>query len=160
MSYSTMLIPAVEVIITLILAIFIGLIIPGIERKYVQARIQQRIGPPVTSSGLWASIKFLYKENIEPNSPAPGLYKAMPILCFVAVLMVFLCLMPQNYAFLALANLIAIVGFLKVEETAYVLMGSLSKSVMSGGLRFEDHVKGAIRQGLLVSYLEDIDHLE
>jgi NADH:ubiquinone oxidoreductase subunit H len=61
MSYSTMLIPAVEVIITLILAIFIGLIIPGIERRYVQARIQQRIGPPVTSSGLWASVKFLYK---------------------------------------------------------------------------------------------------
>ncbi len=45
-----MLIPAVEVIITLILALFIGLIIPGIERKYVQARIQQRIGPPVTTS--------------------------------------------------------------------------------------------------------------
>ena len=156
MSYSTMLIPAVEVIITLILAIFIGLIIPGIERRYVQARIQQRIGPPVTSSGLWASVKFLYKENIKPNSPAPGLYKAMPILCFIAVLMVFLCLMPQNYAFLALANLIAIVGFLKVEETAYVLMGSLSKSVMSGGLRFDDHIKGAIRQGQLVSYLEDI----
>ena len=49
MSYSTMLIPAVEVIITLILAIFIGLIIPGIERRYIHksldevAEMQQKI---------------------------------------------------------------------------------------------------------------------
>ena len=82
MAYEISLISILEVILTLIIALFIGVLIPGIERKYVQARIQQRIGPPVTSPGLWASIKFLFKENIEPNSPAPGLYKAMPILMF------------------------------------------------------------------------------
>ncbi len=156
MAYEISLISILEVILTLIIALFIGVLIPGIERKYVQARIQQRIGPPVTSPGLWASIKFLFKENIKPNSPAPGLYKAMPILCFIAVLALFLALMPENYQFMAFASLIAIVGFLKVEEIAYVLMGSLSKSVMSINLRFPDHVKGAERQGLLVSSIEDI----
>ena len=156
MAYEISLISILEVILTLIIALFIGVLIPGIERKYVQARIQQRIGPPVTSPGLWASIKFLYKENVSPNSPAPGLYKAMPILCFIVVLAVFLALMPQNYQFMALASLIAIVGFLKVEEIAYVLMGSLSKSVMSINLRFQDHAKGAARTDLLVSSIEDI----
>ena len=156
MAYEISLISILEVILTLIIALFIGVLIPGIERKYVHARIQQRIGPPVTSPGLWASIKFLYKENVSPNSPAPGLYKAMPILCFIVVLAVFLALMPQNYQFMALASLIAIVGFLKVEEIAYVLMGSLSKSVMSINLRFPDHAKGAARTDLLVSSIEDI----
>ena len=47
-------------------------------------------------------------------------------------------------------------GFLKVEEIAYVLMGSLSKSVMSINLRFPDHAKGAKRPDLLVSSIEDI----
>ena len=156
MAYEISLISILEVILTLIIALFIGVLIPGIERKYVQARIQQRIGPPVTSPGLWASIKFLFKENIKPNSPAPGLYKAMPILCFIVVLAVFLALMPQNYQFMAFASLIAIVGFLKVEEIAYVFMGSLSKSVMSINLRFPDHAKGAARPDLLVSSIEDI----
>ena len=156
MAYEISLISILEVILTLIIALFIGVLIPGIERKYVQARIQQRIGPPVTSPGLWAAVKFMFKENIEPNSPAPGLYKAMPLLCFIAVLAVFLALMPQNYQFMAFASLIAIVGFLKVEEIAYVLMGSLSKSVMSINLRFPDHAKGAKRPALLVSSIEDI----
>lgn len=156
MAYEISLISILEVILTLIIALFIGVLIPGIERKYVHARIQQRIGPPVTSSGLWASIKFLYKENIQPNSPAPGLYKAMPILCFIVVLAIFLALMPENYHFIAFTSLIAIVGFLKVEEIAYVIMGSLSKSVMSINLRFPDHAKGAGRTGLLVSSIEDI----
>lgn len=156
MSYLTIIYSILEVIILLLIALFVGVLIPGIERKYVHARIQQRIGPPVTSSGLWASIKFLYKENIKPNSPVPGLYKAMPILCFIVVFLVFLALIPFNYNFVLFSSLIAIVGFLKVEEIAYVLMGSLSKSVMSAGLRFPDHVKGAERLGTLTSYLEDI----
>ena len=156
MSYEISLISILEVVLTLIIALFIGVLIPGIERKYVQARIQQRIGPPVTSPGLWASIKFLYKENIQPNSMAPGLYKAMPVLCFIVVLAIFLVLMPYNYQFMAFSSLIAIVGFLKVEEVAYVLMGSLSESVMSANLRFPDHIKGAARPDSLVSSIEDI----
>ena len=74
------------VIITVVVCFIISTLLPGIERKYVHARIQQRIGPPVTSPGIMAPIKFLFKENIKPSSPVPGLYKALPIICFIVVL--------------------------------------------------------------------------
>ena len=45
-----------------------------IERKYVHARIQQRIGPPVTSPGIMAPIKFAFKKNVDVVSPLPKLY--------------------------------------------------------------------------------------
>jgi energy-converting hydrogenase B subunit O len=64
--------------------------------------------------------------------------------------------MPQTYFFGGLASVIAIVGFLKVEEVAYVLMGSLSKSVMSLGLPFPDIVKGAMHPNAERSYIEDL----
>ena len=144
------------VIGTLALALIIGTFLPGIERKYIQARIQQRIGPPVTSPGIMAPIKFFFKENISPNSPVPGLYKSLPILCFIVAILVLLVLIPQMYFFMSLASVIAIVGFLKVEEVAYVLMGSLSKSVMSLGLSFPDLAKGAAHPNLERSYLEDL----
>ena len=42
------------VIITVVVCFIISTLLPGIERKYVHARIQQRIGPPVTSPGIMA----------------------------------------------------------------------------------------------------------
>lgn len=156
MSYVNISYSILAVIATLILAFLVGIILPGIERKYIHARIQQRIGPPVTSPGIMAPIKFFFKENIDPNSPAPGLYKSLPIVCFIVVFLILLALMPQIYSFSAFASVIAIIGFLKVEEVAYVLMGSLSKSVMSLGLPFPDIVKGAIHPNSERSYIEDI----
>ena len=60
------------------------------------------------------------------------------------------------YSFKAFASVIAIIGFLKVEEVVYILMGSLSKSVMSLGLPFPDLAKGAAHPDSERSYLEDI----
>ena len=156
MSYVTILYPTLTVIATLALAFIIGTFLPGIERKYIQARIQQRIGPPVTSPGIMAPIKFLFKENLDPNSPLPSLYKSLPIICFVVVFLILLSLTPQMYWFTAFTSIIAIIGFLKVEEIAYVLMGSLSKSVMSLGLPFPDLAKGAVHPNSERSYIEDI----
>lgn len=156
MSTITIIYSVLAVIGTLGLAFIISTFLPGIERKYVQARIQQRIGPPVTSPGIMASIKFFFKENISPNSPAPNLYKALTIVCFIVVFLILLALTPQMYFFGELASIIAVVGFLKVEEVAYVLMGSLSKSVMSLGLSFPDVVKGAAHPNINRSYLEDL----
>lgn len=156
MSAITIIYSVLAVIGTLVLAFIISTFLPGIERKYVQARIQQRIGPPVTSSGIMAPIKFFFKENISPNSQVPGLYKILPIVCFIVVFLILLVLIPQMYFFGALASIIAIVGFLKVEEVTYVLMGSLSKSVMSLGLSFPDIVKGAAYPNTNRSYLEDL----
>lgn len=53
------------------------------------------------------------------------------------VLVILMALTPQMYTDSAIASLIAIVGLLKVEEVCYVLMGALSKSVMSLGMPFQ-----------------------
>ncbi|MBZ9571399.1 NADH-quinone oxidoreductase subunit H [Methanobrevibacter sp. TMH8] len=156
MSTITIIYSILAVIGTLVLALIIGSLLPGIERKYIQARIQQRVGPPVTSPGIMAPIKFFFKENISPNSPVPGLYKSLPIVCFIIVILILLALTPQMYFFGALTSIIAIIGFLKVEEVAYVLMGSLSKSIMSLGLPFPDLAKGAAYPNAERSYLEDL----
>lgn len=144
------------VIITILVCFVISTLLPGIERKYIHARIQQRIGPPVTSPGIMAPIKFMFKENVEVSSPVPGLYKALPIICFIVVLCVLIALTPQAYMVPALASLVAIVGFLKVEEICYVLMGALSKSVMSVKMPFPDQIKGAVHQNTTRSFIEDI----
>ena len=49
---------AIAVVGTLIIAFAVSVWLPGIERKFVQARIQQRVGPPVSSPGIMAPIKF------------------------------------------------------------------------------------------------------
>ena len=144
------------VILTVIVCFLISTLLPGIERKYIQARIQQRIGPPVTSPGIMAPIKFLFKENIEPSSPVPSLYKILPIICFIVVLCVLIAITPYAFAIPALSSLVAIVGLLKVEEICYVLMGALSKSVMSVRMPFPDRVKGAAHLNTTRSFIEDI----
>ena len=69
------------VIATVLVCFVISTLLPGIERKYVHARIQQRIGPIVIAPGIMAPIKFMFKENVEISSPVPGLYKSLPIIC-------------------------------------------------------------------------------
>ena len=146
----------IAVIITVLVCFVISTLLPGIERKYIHARIQQRIGPPVTSPGIMAPIKFAFKENVEISSPVPSLYKILPIMCFIVVLCILIALTPQAYQIPALSSLVAIVGFLKVEEICYVLMGSLSKSVMSVRMPFPDLVKGAQHLNTTRSFIEDI----
>ena len=156
MSTLTIIYSIIAVIITVLVCFVISTLLPGIERKYIHARIQQRIGPPVTSPGIMAPIKFAFKENVEISSPVPSLYKVLPILCFIVVLCILIALTPQAYQIPALSSLVAIVGFLKVEEICYVLMGSLSKSVMSVRMPFPDLVKGAQHPNTTRSFIEDI----
>ena len=70
---------------TVIVCFILSTLLPGIERKYIHARIQQRIGPIVIDPGIMAPIKFMFKENVKVESPVPGLYKILPILCFIVV---------------------------------------------------------------------------
>ena len=144
----------IAVVLTVLVCFIISTLLPGIERKYIHARIQQRIGPPVTSPGIMAPIKFMFKENVEVSSPVPGLYKALPIICFLVVLCVLIALTPEAYKIPALSSLVAIVGFLKVEEICYVLMGALSKSVMSVRMPFPDNVKGGAHLNATKSLLK------
>lgn len=144
------------VILTVLVCFIVSTFLPGIERKYIHARIQQRIGPKVVAPGIMAPIKFMFKENVEVSSPVPGLYKSLPIICFIVVLCVLIALTPQAYQIPALASLVAVVGFLKVEEICYVLMGALSKSVMSVNMPFPDQIKGAVHNNATLSFIEDI----
>ena len=84
------------VIGTVLVCFLISTLLPGIERKYIHARIQQRIGPVVMAPGIMAPIKFMFKENVEISSPVPGLYKSLPIICFIVVLCVLIALTPQS----------------------------------------------------------------
>ncbi|MGB9837349.1 respiratory chain complex I subunit 1 family protein [Methanothermobacter sp.] len=141
---------------TVILGLIVSLWLPGIERKFVHARIQQRIGPPVSSPGLMAALKFFYKKTIEPCSPLPRLYNSLPIIGFISALLILLFLIPPMYTFGALASLVAVVGFLKIEEVIYVFMGSLSRSVMSLRMPFPDLAKGAKHPNVQRYFLEDL----
>ena len=153
---NTLIDSVLAVVLTVLVCFVISTLLPGIERKYVHARIQQRIGPLVISPGIMAPLKFMFKENVEISSPVPRLYKILPILCFIVVLCVFITLTPQAYQIPALSSLVAIVGFLKVEEICYVLMGSLSKSVMSLRMPFPDLAKGGAHLNVQRSFVEDI----
>ena len=141
--------------ITVIVCFIISTLLPGIERKYIHARIQQRIGPILIAPGIMAPLKFMFKENVKVSSPVSGLYKALPVICFIVVLCILIALTPQAYQIPALASLVAIVGFLKVEEICYVLM-ALSKSVMSVRMPFPDKIKGAAHNNSNLSFIEDI----
>lgn len=146
----------IAVILTVMVCFIISTLLPGIERKYIHARIQQRIGPIVIAPGIMAPIKFMFKENVKVESPVPGLYKVLPIICFIVVLCLLLAVTPQAFAIPALSSLVAIVGLLKVEEICYVLMGALSKSVMSVRMPFPDQIKGAAHNNVTRSFIEDI----
>jgi energy-converting hydrogenase B subunit O len=154
--YTEILYPILAILLTIIIAFIIGTIIPGFERKYVHARIQQRIGPNPLSPGIMAPIKFFFKENIDPNSTVPRLYKSLPIICFIVILLILIFLMPQTYQIATFASVISIIGLLKVEEVCYVLMGSLSKSIMSISMPFPDLVKGGVHLNSERSFIEDI----
>ena len=144
------------VILTVLVCFIVSTFLPGIERKYIHARIQQRIGPIVIAPGIMAPIKFMFKENVKISSPVPGLYKILPVICFIVVLCLLIAVTPQAYAVPALASLVAIVGLLKLEEICYVLMGALSKSVMSLRMPFPDLAKGGAHLNAQRSFIEDI----
>ena len=146
----------IAVILTVLVCFIVSTLLPGIERKYIHARIQQRIGPLVIAPGIMAPLKFMFKENVEISSPVPRLYKALPIICFIVVLCILIALTPEAYVIPALSSLVAIVGFLKVEEICYVLMGALSKSVMSVRMPFPDKIKGAAHIKSNLSFVEDM----
>jgi energy-converting hydrogenase B subunit O len=150
---------AAAVIGTLILAFAVSIWLPGVERKFIHARIQQRVGPPISSPGLMAPVKFFFKETITPNSPMPRLYNALPLVSLLSVVFILLFIMPQMYFLTALTSVIAVVGLLKVEEVIYMFMGSLSQSIMSLRMPFPDLVKGAKHLHTTRYFMEELSTL-
>ncbi len=159
MEASTIIYSLAAVVGTIIVAFIVSIWLPGIERKFIQARIQQRIGPPISSPGLMAPLKFFFKETINPNSALPQLYNALPLVAIITIFFIFLFLIPEMYFLGALTSIIAIVGLLKIEEVIYVFMGSFSRSIMSLSMPFPDLAKGAKYPNLTRSFLEDLSSL-
>ena len=141
------------------MAFIVSLLLPGIERKFIHARIQQRVGPPITSPGVMAPLKFFFKQTIDPNSPMPKLYNALPLISLIVVLILLVILIPEMYFLGAFASVIAIIGFLKVEEIMYMFMGSLSKSVLSVRMPFPDMAKGAKHPETPRTFVEELSAL-
>jgi energy-converting hydrogenase B subunit O len=133
--------------------------LPGVERKFIHARIQQRVGPPLSSPGFIAPIKFFLKQTITPNSPMPTLYNALPLISLLTIIFIFLLTMPEFYSLAALTSIIAIVGLLKIEEVIYMFMGTLSKSIMSIRMPFPDVIKGAKHPKTTRTFLEELSSL-
>ena len=149
----------IGVIGTLVLAFIVSLLLPCIERKFIHARIQQRVGPPITSPGIMAPIKFFFKQTISPNSPMPGLYNSLPLISLIVIMVLLVILIPEMYFLGAFASVIAIVGLLKVEEIMYMFMGSLSKSILSVRMPFPDMAKGAKHPETPRTFLEELSTL-
>jgi energy-converting hydrogenase B subunit O len=146
----------IYVIVTFIIGGVVALWLPGIEKKS-EARVQQRIGPELTSPGIYTTLKFFYKKALKPSAVMPGLYNALPIITLVVVAALFLVLIPPVMASWGpFASIVAVVGLLKVEEVLYLFMSSFSQSLLSKTMPFPDHAKGGKHRDAKQSFLEQI----
>lgn len=136
-----------------LIAFAISTWIPGIQRK-IQARIQQRKGPSISSPGFWAIFKYLYKQTMEPVSSLPKLYKFMPVVSFVVIWAVLA--LTTVTGFHVVSNEIGIVGLLKIEEMGYIIMGSLASTVMGIRMPMIDECKGSSFIGHIKMTLEQL----
>ncbi|WP_457611816.1 NADH-quinone oxidoreductase subunit H [Methanocaldococcus sp.] len=127
-------------LITPLIAFIISTYLPGIQRK-IEARIQQRIGPSILTPGFWAFFKFLFKKCKNPDSKMPKLYNYLPLLSILVL--IFILYSISFYNFTVLANIIAILGLLKIEEMMYIILGSLSCSIMGYRMPYVDECLGA-----------------
>ena len=75
-----------EALIIILLALFIALLFNGIERKLI-ARMQARIGPPITQPFIDVK-KLFIKENIVPDNAIPWIFNAMPLIALASSLLV------------------------------------------------------------------------
>ncbi len=137
----------INTVVLSLVALFFGPVFIGLERK-IQARIQQRIGPPIYTPGTWSILKFWNKKPFRPNSPMPSLYRALPPVTIIIILTILWLTNPCWWGILSLSTLVAIVGIMKVEEVMYVVMGSLSRSILSVTMPYGDVVKGATTKGI------------
>lgn len=146
----------IYVIVTFIIGGFVALWLPGIEKK-AEARVQQRIGPQLSSPGIYTTLKFFFKHALKPTAVMPRLYNALPIITLIVVAAIFLILIPPvMLTWGPFASIVAVVGLLKLEEVLYLFMSSFSQSLMSKSMPFPDQAKGGKHRDAKQSFLETI----
>lgn len=139
-----------------IIASIVCLWLPGIEKKS-EARIQQRLGPQISSPGVYTTLKFFFKQALKPSAILPKVYNMLPICTLIVVTALFVILVPQvMVAWGPFASLVAVVGLLKLEEVLYVFMSSFSQSLLSKTMPFPDQIKGGKHINAKQSFFEQI----
>jgi len=144
------------VIGSLVIAGIVCLWLPGIE-KNAEARVQQRRGPQYASPGLYATLKFFFKQTLNPTAVLPRVYNALPLITLLVVTVLFIILTPEAWFYWGtFASLVALVGLLKVEEVLYLFMSSFSQSLLSKTMPFPDHAKGGKHLDAKQSFFEQL----
>ncbi len=139
-----------------VIAFIVDLWLPGVEKK-TEARVQQRLGPQLSSPGIYTTFKFYFKQGLTPTAIMPRLYNALPVVTLIIVAVIYLLLIPQVLVIGGtFTSLVAIVGLLKVEEVVYVLMSSFSQSLLSKRMPFPDQIKGGKHLGAPRTFFEQI----
>ncbi|MEA1925265.1 MAG: complex I subunit 1 family protein [Candidatus Altiarchaeota archaeon] len=118
-----MLIPLVGFI-----AIVIGLLYAGIDR-ILAARMQERVGPPLTQPFLDV-FKLMIKENITPKNSVKWLFNSMPVVCLASTLIILFYLPFGGFGPLlgGHGDLILVLYLLIVPALALVMAGLSSGS--------------------------------
>ncbi len=139
-----------------VIALIVDLWLPGVEKK-TEARVQQRIGPQLSSPGIYTTFKFYFKQSLAPSAIMPRLYNALPIVTVIVVAAIYLILIPQVMVVGGtFTSLVALVGLLKIEEVVYVFMSSFSQSLLSKTMPFPDKAKGGKHRSATQSFFEQI----
>lgn len=146
----------IYVVLTFIIAGIVSLWLPGLEKKS-EARVQQRIGPQLASPGIYTTLKFFFKQILEPTAIMPRVYNTLPLITLIVVAVLFLLLIPVVMAtWGSFASIVAVVGLLKVEEVMYLFMSSFSQSLLSKNMPFPDHAKGGKHTNATKGFFEQI----
>lgn len=139
-----------------IIASIVCLWLPGIEKKS-EARVQQRLGPQLSSPGIYTTLKFFFKQALKPSAVMPRVYNALPVVTLIVVAAIFLILLPEIMAYGGtFGSLVALVGLLKVEEVIYLFMSSFSQSLLSKTMPFPDQIKGGKHIDAKQSFIEQL----
>lgn len=110
---------------------FIGLLLLGIDRKVV-ARMQRRIGPPITQP-FYDFFKLVGKEDIMPTAAAKKLYIAAPAVGLLSVITVSLFIpINQFRVFTNYADMIVILYLLSIPVLSVIIGGASSGSPFAG----------------------------
>ncbi len=113
--------------LAIFVAIFIGLVYKGIDRK-LAAHMQWRIGPPIRQPFLDVA-KLFMKESIVPENAVPWVFHAAPIVCLAtAVLPLLYMPLCKYYDMGSFGDLILILYLLILPSLAMVVGGFASAS--------------------------------
>lgn len=114
----------ITLIATLPLAFFLSLLFEGIDRK-IHARMQRRIGPPITQP-FYDFIKLFSKERIVPSTAARGIFSCAPLIAASSSLLSTSILLTSIIAKSNIAGDLILILYLLAASSILIMMGGSS----------------------------------